>query len=507
MARLIQLPAEILREICSYLCLHCSAPCIVWEDPEPADTRDPGMERSAELCGLRHPTHNLAALSRTCRRLHDIAQPYLYHCIRWAPEPPASIPVLDLARQFLVTSRIFSVLQATKPDVAQRVQAAELDCVYIGPILPSSKLDVAFNRADVYPRGYVLPSDLNEALLETILLSLPALKALRLRIFDGLSPSFRLWTGSATPNLGVLPTLRELYAHSLMKNRGWWPRLKSLLKMTDGITVLSIQCFHGFGNESLDELRNLVELTIDSCEFKALALTKFIESADHLRAFRMLERHEDWSKYQRPAVYPNPWPCYASIVAALGKHKSTLRSLGLLIRVRSHGHMGDPAAADVDFRDFEKLENLCVRLMDLRCSAPERVGEMHYEIAQNLKSLEPSDPRCQDGYLASILPRSIKRLYFFDALHPKNSVAILSANLWGLDTALKRGDFPNLEEIGIISVTWERTLSSPALVARGEKPCPAAAGRLRKLGRTWAERGGAKLINTPAEAIILGLWN
>jgi hypothetical protein len=332
---------------------------------------------------------------------------------------------------------------------------------------------------------------------------LPAIQELRLKIFNGLIPTPQ--PSSQFASRPSIPTLRKLHADTPTA-RGWWPAIEPLLKVSNNIKSLSLSHIQGFVNEPLDGLQNLVELTLDSCDFKILALSELIESAPHLKAFRMCGSFEGSHEHE-PPIYPNPFPCYASIVTELGKHQSTLRSLCLAMKVRGHGHRPNPGLKGVDLRGFKNLENLCVRLIDLRCRDPERVGEILYEIAQNLKSLEPSDPRCQDGYLASILPSSIKRLYLIDGLNPKNGVAVVSANLWGLDTALKMGDFPNLEEVAIPDAIWARTMSNPTMVSRGARPCPAAAGRLRMLGRMWAERGGPKLIDTPPVEIILDNWH
>ncbi|KAM5372602.1 hypothetical protein ACJZ2D_007376 [Fusarium nematophilum] len=66
MASLLILPPEMLGKICSHLCQHCHPPNTdseKWFDSHENETRNAA----------------LAALSRTSRSLHQLAQPYLYH--------------------------------------------------------------------------------------------------------------------------------------------------------------------------------------------------------------------------------------------------------------------------------------------------------------------------------------------------------------------------------------------------------------------------------------------
>lgn len=63
---LIDLPVEILEQICSCLCLHCRVDCVP-EIPQAA------MEKAFE------DQTALARLSQTCKHLRDIVQPTLFH--------------------------------------------------------------------------------------------------------------------------------------------------------------------------------------------------------------------------------------------------------------------------------------------------------------------------------------------------------------------------------------------------------------------------------------------
>ncbi|KAK3935802.1 hypothetical protein QBC46DRAFT_421216 [Diplogelasinospora grovesii] len=71
---LMKLPPEMLDEICGHLCLHCRCPSGYHGNGQymvglPVEVISTGREGKATL----------SRLSRTCRRLRDIAQPYVFH--------------------------------------------------------------------------------------------------------------------------------------------------------------------------------------------------------------------------------------------------------------------------------------------------------------------------------------------------------------------------------------------------------------------------------------------
>ncbi|KAK0610857.1 hypothetical protein B0T14DRAFT_314705 [Immersiella caudata] len=496
MPRLIHLPVEILHGICSQLCLHCSGSGIACADPEPFAKRG-SAKRSDELRHLRHPIYNLAALCKTSRLLHDIAKPYLYHCIKWSPDATNPRPFLRLAEQLITNSKL-----------AGLVGAIEIDCIELGPISPTSDFTMLINseirrhtdnRFNIYLHQW-FEVKVDKIVLQTVLMNTPAVRELKLNLLRGVAPS-----PLPLSNRVFLPALRKLHIDAAGSNRGGWrPDVEPFLKISHNLTTLSLAHIDHIGNDSIERMQNIVELTLDSCKLSKSSLASLIGTCTHLEAFRMYRPSQAFPK-DSEAVYSHQLVCPASTVAALEKHKKTLRSLCLYMEVRPHCHRTGLDTKDVDFHEFESLENLCVRLHDLRCSESDAADELCFDTLDNLKATnDPSDPRCQDGYLASILPNSIRKIYLVDELHPREGVAIVSANLWGLDTALE--SFPNLEEVSIPGIIWAQTMSNRSLVAKGAKPDLAAAERLRKLGRTWAQRGGPKLIDTPPVGDLLETW-
>lgn len=112
------LPVELIEPICRYLCLHCTEPEIF---PH-ADAEDARQRKSA-----------LAGLARTCKLMHMVAQPFLYHYYASGNMPRMLLPnrTNSKARSIVYKPRndglhLFFRTIAERPDLAAHVQALQL---------------------------------------------------------------------------------------------------------------------------------------------------------------------------------------------------------------------------------------------------------------------------------------------------------------------------------------------------------------------------------------------
>lgn len=127
---LLGLPTEILSAICATLCAHCIC-----------DPNNTTSIINPSLYGLdiRADTEALASLSRTCRQLHDVAMPYLYHCFAFKPEQH----LLGFVRTI-----------SQRPDLGTLVRHVQLFAK-----IPDHREHLAFIHHQAVRRGMLLPDD------------------------------------------------------------------------------------------------------------------------------------------------------------------------------------------------------------------------------------------------------------------------------------------------------------------------------------------------------------
>jgi hypothetical protein len=88
---LLNLPSEILHEICTKLCCHCTY------------RRHPGFTRWPGGNDYRNSRSHLLDVSRVCRQLRAVAQPVLFHCFRFQARASSQPILRDVLAQFLRT--------------------------------------------------------------------------------------------------------------------------------------------------------------------------------------------------------------------------------------------------------------------------------------------------------------------------------------------------------------------------------------------------------------------
>ncbi|KAK4452550.1 hypothetical protein QBC34DRAFT_435410 [Podospora aff. communis PSN243] len=397
------LPVEILRDACSQLCAHCADPLPFW-------LREPlGVDRSRST---------LVALSQTSKLLYSVALPYLHHSITCTDESAFG----RLAKKFI-----------SNPEISKFAQHLQLD----RPYLNNESRDV-----------------------ESLLLSASNASAIRMELcwplsFEGLPTAAGSRAGAP-----CLPALRKLCVQAFHPHPPFdflmllpllraAPNLDTLILSGINATISAFQPIEWGPPRppplSTIELGNLRDLTLSYCNFDFIPADRLIKACSRLEVFNML-----WS----PA---NNWygdvqdintfsPAPHQILEALDQHKSTLRILSLNRELRGNPSRVNPEK-EYDFRHFEKLESLWIKVRDFRPIPTE--------------DLEHCDP-----FLARILPQSIRRLYLTD------DYVDISPHIVGIYYEMLRGRFTALDEIAAKPPRRSRSISttqSTVDVIRGER--------------------------------------
>ena len=167
------------------------------------------------------------------------------------------------------------------------------------------------------------------------------------------------------------------------------------------------------------------------------------------------------------------------VLDALRKHTATLRVLSL-------GNSMDPlvrSLKDVEtLKGFVKLESLFVGLTMLGGEDRFVSNDADTPVWNN----EEAGRRLiqEDGFLAEILPASVRRLHLTDAA----GMPGVLENLWGVNTALEGGELEELREVAAY-------MNGDMATEFGH-----AQASLAALGVTWIQREGFRLLLWPVKS-------
>ncbi|KAK0648141.1 hypothetical protein B0T16DRAFT_455637 [Cercophora newfieldiana] len=495
MAGLLNLPKEILCEICAYLCAHCCG--TIHSFPESKNTN------------ARRPTHDLAALCRTSHHLYNVAKSYLYHFIRWTAEQTRTPPLFELTNEVITSPELVQSIRAIEYHCPNRTTLSLNDrpfeyiessgCRPLALGEPTSLFPVS-PQWHQFRNGNDTESRAKPDVLQLLLTNATNVKEMKLTLNSSMEfpPQWLLRAELFLSSLRTLHVVAGKGSHHLT--------IDPLLQLAPNLERLSLS---GLGNprpfppSPAFELTNLTDLRLGGCEILGRRfLRQLIYNCARLKVFAMCFPVDEFD-YDRTLPILRRYA-----VTLLGKrHMASLRSLCLGF---DHGYPRRRFRG-LYLRDFEMLERFCVTLDDIMDrDTDSKIRDIQLALAQ--PSSDPSEPQCQDDFLAEALPESIKELYLTDELdlfrnsHVISANMLISVNLWGLDTALRNGRFPNLQEVAISRSIWKpvaNTLSVPV----PPTPCSAAAERLQKLGRAWADRGGPRLIDTPPARVVYDSWH
>ena len=225
----------------------------------------------------------------------------------------------------------------------------------------------------------------------------------------------------------------------------------------------------------LNPLATVTSLTLDSCRITLEQAADVITACDSLEIFHMVFFHTIAS---HPEVDVRD---SRVVLDAIRKHTATLRVLSL-----DNGR--DPLVRSVEdaetLKGFAKLESLFVGLTMLGGEERFMLNDEHMFLWDD----EETGRRAMqgDGFLAGMLPASVRRLHLTDSV---GTPGVLE-NLWGVNTALARGE---LEELGEVAVYMNRDVAVE---------CGDARASLAALGVTWIQRDGFRLLLRPANSPI-----
>ncbi|KAK0657027.1 hypothetical protein B0T16DRAFT_50815 [Cercophora newfieldiana] len=442
MARLDQLPVELIQQICSLLCPHCLGSDADWFKPLTFEAED--------RIKIREGHHALAALCRTSGYLRSVAESYLHHFIyQWKATE------LSLA----------STTQAltSRPYLGQAVKTVEIRGDRVGCLsraFASHFEDVAAGYHVKLPEGWAESDDpkvRSSVILQLLLLHICGAKdvSFTLRLcadFDILEAVQAAAANSGNEASCFLPKLHRLAVYFCGPTESRLGLLAPLLRLAPNLSTLCLQgaqaCETGRGMR----LAGVTILNLDMCNFNPDALAGLIGSCSRLEVLNM--------KWDTRGPIANKYGLQPHhVLGSLQKHKESLRSLSMDV-IRS-----DPwcPPADLSLVNFSNLESLWINFNELRAS-----DENGWSAAA--------------FFLPRLLPQSLRRLYLLDdALN-------VGFDFAGLDVLMKQGEFPELAEIACF---YDR-IGTPQ--AGNVTTSPADGNRFVALR---GGRGGSKLVKSP----------
>ncbi len=175
-------------------------------------------------------------------------------------------------------------------------------------------------------------------------------------------------------------------------------------------------------------LQNLTSLTLDRCEIDLQHAGHLLLACHGLKIFHLVMVDDDTASHAENGMDPR------SVFDALAtNHASTLRVLTLDNRANplarpEQGHVAE------SLRKLEKLDSLLVGLSLLR--AEDQINP--------LGGLELGF-WAVDGFLASALPRSVRRVHLTDDFAEPG----VMNNVWGVSRAWEQGELKGLREISV----------------------------------------------------------
>ncbi|KAK4443673.1 hypothetical protein QBC34DRAFT_201177 [Podospora aff. communis PSN243] len=425
-----RLPAEILGEICSFLCVHCQvrAPdellfCLTDADKKRESSRD---------------SRALASLCVTSKALRDAATPYLYHLFCHQDHHPASF---SLKRMKWLLS-IHNALRS-RPQLVNCIKVMTLPPHLGSPMIETKDAEILQGIEDD-PRereAFLLEARrLEQRLLEDVdlhsfyallLRSARHLETLRL-IFVSTAP------GSETiPDLGKgsLPKLRTLHASwnsavgklsSLLHLLQAAPHLKTL-RLFSPCTLTDDD---GIIPQSIDPklLANITNLTVCMRMVRAPLALSLLEGCAPLLAFNLELPGPGTTLFARLDVARITGDILEKLCE---RHGTTLESLAITTKYRSYGfYRHCPTHNPLILRGFSNLKSL--------------------EIPPTLFMGPNTEATRPDSFFADILPTSLRRLSIAGGVVTKPIRCLSTAHLEGLGVAIDQGRFPYLVTIRVM---------------------------------------------------------
>lgn len=398
-ASLITLPPELLAEICRHLCRHCSRRHATDTWPWNLDVDDvrPGS-----------PSADLLSLSRVCKTLRAVTEPFLYHSLATFHEYAVHFFLRDLMRhpdQPHMARRLSDVEvgHARWPNRPADLSSSESED---HDMFISMLLDLALNLRRAHFR---LPSQ-SSSQLNLAKVPLTSLKALA---FSSCDTSFPL--DQATPLIMAAPNLEVLHCHGCTSARHWFTN--SL-----GRIVLAPP----------PPLQNLTELTLSHARLDVASFYRLLSAVGPGLSKFSIQQQETTLDMR------NEFVDFHEATAALAPWTDTLKELSYTIRggALHQRPLGLPCMLHV--REFTTLERLRVQLLEVVL------------VQMNIGHLD-GYPDPEEEPLTMLLPNSLRELTL---LGYRGSLASDLGEL--RDAKSERGRYAALRKIEIDARGFEK---------------------------------------------------
>ncbi|KAL6872360.1 hypothetical protein HDV57DRAFT_505529 [Trichoderma longibrachiatum] len=380
-ASLMTLPNELLYKICESFCPHCTH--------APRAFSGVGKHRPLLVDGRSA----LSYVSKTCRRLREIAQPVLYH--------------------YVYTTRNWHVLRSiiARPDLAAHVRGLE----YLGHTDNHSLQDLDIvtatrdhkqlqeNKVAIHPTCTRLAGQPH--VLELISTRLPNAEELRINM-----SKMRGWD--------FMVDLKSIRRLRLYIDSYYVPSHR--LHLASFLSVMPrLECLRISGDTSLQSTHlfptEIRTLDLDFSEWHPSSLIPVIDCCPKLERFRY---------YGVPQSHPEglTWPRTQHIVYS---RKTTLKHVNFSWQPGREPCQGNLRSELGSFRSLDGLETLW---MEVGCAIPKRWKSWVTRFPANTTEL------------IELLPESLRLIYFRGLSRGWHGIEMLAL-------AIRRGHFPRLKTV------------------------------------------------------------
>ncbi|RDW78970.1 class I SAM-dependent methyltransferase [Aspergillus mulundensis] len=443
LAALELLPNEVLHLILGHFCAHCRGEhqqmspidhSSFGHIPCPAPQPDPN-ERTWYAADCR----DLYSTCLASRRLHDIAQPILFH--QFIPGYDYGVSVLAACRKWNGQLASFMRTVAQRQDLAAAVKRIFVHPSLLEPFqsaeLTRSHLACENPEEVVSEVGTMLgikePHQLSGGdLLALLIAELPGLEhfSLRAKYYDAeiARPAALSATGISHLSLKTIDiSLDTLYYPG--RTLSLQQHVRALVELSPSLETLNVHvCKETWQQSSIPFLPNLKNICFTFSRLGEKDLESMLSSCNGLTSFFYQAGCRTYN------INDDPWNGSDQFqlshgVRYLGRHRATLRSLHLDLRERGESTWS-PGTWDMSsFREFTALQHLTLNVEELDSLVwrGARVG----------------DPEL----LIQLLPPSIVSFHLMFQSAYSDQPLWLERSLLGLADAAARGEFQNLKQV------------------------------------------------------------
>ncbi|KAG7291997.1 hypothetical protein NEMBOFW57_002027 [Staphylotrichum longicolle] len=353
---LITLPPELLFEICEHLCRHC-------QHRHGNDTWPWNID--VDDATFRSPSADLLSLSRVCKTLRAVTQPFLYHILATFHEHGVYYFIRDVWRH-ADQARLHERVSEIEVGDAKSPNRPE-DSEGYGTLI-SMLLDFAPNLQRAHFR---LPSH-GTSQLDLSRAPLTSLKAL---VFSGCGPSFPL--EQAIPFIKTAPNLEILHYTGCTGGLHWFFNSQNRIVLAP-----------------FPPLENLTELTLTNARLDVASFFRLLSTVGPRLSKVSIQQLE--TKLDSRDQFVD----FSEVISALSPWTHTLKELSYTVRDWMRHDRVYEHPSFLQLREFTALETLGVQLFEVVLVQPNVADvEVHHGPEEDARVL--------------ILPESLRELTLF----------------------------------------------------------------------------------------------